>query len=227
MTSTCFWDDNIDWGDSSSTIHIVEPDEEPTHKLSVSSKNRAVESDRSPCASRSVMYDAHVGRAALGKRSSWLDWFENDDDHSNKPGSMQSNFPKQDTLWKENAKQRRKSTDDDASERCEKKASGTDSTFEQKLRSSTFFPIPFQMLVPLEHEGISAKQYKTVPRRRSTVAMSTENRPQLKKTLGGSLKQSTKDLTERVKKASSISEENVDEELDVPFPSRPRRRSVY
>jgi hypothetical protein len=225
MTSSCFWDDNIDWGDTfSSTINIVEPVGKPSRKLLASSKNKVLESKRSPSASRQMKYDAHVGRAALGKRSSWLDWFENNDEDSSKSGSLPLNLSKPGTPGKEKAKHRRKSTDDCAAEPREKKTNGSDSTFEQKLRSSTFFPLPFQMLVPLEHEGVLAEDHKRVPGRRSTVTMSTETRPQFKKALGGSLKQSTYKF---VKKASTVSEENADDELHVPFPSRPRRRSVY
>ncbi|KAL7481857.1 hypothetical protein ACHAW6_007538 [Cyclotella cf. meneghiniana] len=225
MTSSCFWDDNIDWGDSSSsTIHKVEPVRKPSRKLLASSKNKVAESSRSPSKSRPMIYDAHVGRAALGKRRSWLDWFENDDEYLSKSGSPTLNFSKQGIPGKENAKHRRKSSEDGAADRCEKRTNGSDSTLEQKSRSSTFFPLPFQMLVPLEHEGVSTVDSKRLPGRRSTVTMSNETRPQFKKALGGNLKQSTCEL---VKKASTISEESVDDELHVPFPSRPRRRSVY
>jgi hypothetical protein len=90
----------------------------------------------------------------------------------------------------------------------------TEASCNQKDAPSSFLPRLMLSISQLENEGYSAKEFKNISRRRSVEC----ERP---KSLSGSLKQFVR----------KVSAPSADEELDVPFPSRPRegsrRRSAW
>jgi hypothetical protein len=215
MTSSIIWDDAIDWGDDSiSTIPSCEELEEVAHQ-SPSSAN-LVSSDT--CATRSVTPPREMKQGRLGKRNSWFDWFEADNEASPTTNSSNSNSQKE-SKTADKSKQRRRDNKSDVSGQVKRSASDKGNS-QCDIKTVSIL----KTLVPLEDEGFSAKEYKKISRRRSIQTMGNDEAGL--KALQKSLTRSTKQLVKKVSKNNS-GDSPEEEELHVPFPSRPRRRSAW
>lgn len=205
MVTSSLWD-NIDRGDSSaSSFNVTGLDLDTSH---ISKPNELRSSPKSP---RLVIpQESQQGRSV--KRRSWFDWtndFEDDDSRVN-------DLPHT-THTKQDLGQRRKSMEDENLQEIKNRFNQKESTV-----PSSFIHNPFLILAQLDDEGIPAKEFEKISRRRS---MEREIRP---KSLSGSLKRSTRDLAKFVRQVSNT---GLDEELHVPFPSQRRecnrRRSAW
>ena len=192
--------DHVDWGDeSSSTIHTTE--NLTNLRLPASFPSSSRQATKSPNKVRDVTPANDAER--LGKRSSWIDWFESDEE-----GSRDSNSLREMKVQKK-ASQRRRNLKT-------KNENATENKSECSDKSSSFLPKSILTLVPLEHEGISTKKKHMRNARRRTVMDQEEDLSRLR----GLREKPTKELTKRASNSSQG-------ELAVPFPSRPRRRSAW
>lgn len=196
------WGDNIDWGDDDGDHRHQK------YKSDVSSLRKLSKSDTA--APRQVIPSKSQGRS--GKHSSWFDWFESEEleqySHS-AASSWSTSNPRQ-----VSKPIKRTSASEEEAPLNEKKPA----VLIQSLLS----------LVPLEDESMSSKQYKKNVRRR-TVDTIGNDEARLK-ALRERAKVSTEDLSKIVKKGSKnshVRKNGSPNKLQVPFPSRPRRRSAW
>ena len=204
---TMSWDDNIDWGDDDLSNPANEDLIHQKYRLHAPSTRKLSKSNT--VAPRQVTPPKSQGR--LGKRSSWFDWFESDEEGST--GTTNSS----------NSNQRDRKTN---------KSIGTSEEVvineRSKIEEKGFLPQSLLSLVPLEDEGMSTKQYKKIARRRTVETMGNDEAGL--KSLRERAKRPSKDLCKLVKKGSKngyVSKTSSSDKLQVPFPSRPRRRSAW